>query len=111
MVSSALTRRLRIVVYQEGDWLCAHSVDFNLCAQAKTMASLYRAIHKLIAGHVVVRRRHNMQPFLDLPPAPRKYRDMWERSIELPEQVVRIPRGAFEIPAPRVRVLIATPAA
>src|SRR5437870_5798397 len=100
-----VVRKLRIVVFQEGDWLCAQYVDFDLSAQARTLRQLYRALDRLIQGHVAVRRRHNLAPFADLPPAPRKYREMFERSkIELPAQIVQLNAHGIVIPPPRVRV-------
>ena len=110
-LSRSSMKPLRVVVFQEDDWLCAHYIDFNLCAQAKTMPALYRALHKLIVGHIVVRRRHNMVPFADLPPAPEKYRQWYEQSVDLPPQIIRVPRDGLRIPAPKVRVLVAKPVA
>jgi hypothetical protein len=108
MARSDRKSSLRIIVFQEGDWLCAQCVDYNLAVQAKTMDKLYKAMHRLVAGHVAVRRHHHRRPFEDLPPAPEKYRRMFERSkIDLPQQIMRayIRRASGRsIPPPAVRV-------
>ena len=75
---------LRVIVFREGDWLCAQSIDFALGVQARTLPALYRAFHRLIVSHIIVRRRHNMRPFADLAPANAKYREMFDRSADLP---------------------------
>lgn len=99
---------LRVVVFREGDWLCAQSVDFALGVQARTLPALYRAFQRLIVSHIVVRRRHDMKPFADLPPANSKYREMFARSMDLPlpAQIIKAPRG-IDIPPAKIRVHIA----
>lgn len=100
------TKPLRVVVFQEDEWLCAHYVDFDLATQARTLPQLYRSLHKLIASHVVIRLRHNLTPFADLPPASKKYREMFERSkIELPTQITRVRVRGISIPPSKVRVV------
>src|SRR5881396_4432069 len=64
----------RAVVFQEGEWLCAQCLEYNLVAQAKSLPKLCLALQQLIVGHVVVRLRHGQQPFRNLPRAPAKYR-------------------------------------
>jgi hypothetical protein len=107
-------RELRVVIFQDGDWLCGQYIDFNLSAQARTLPQLYRALHKLIVGHIALRRKYRQPPFADLLPAPAKYREMWEQSkVDLPEQIISIPappRGIV-LPKPRVRVAAAKPPA
>jgi hypothetical protein len=96
--------RLHIVVFQEGDWLCGQCVDFDLAAQARTLPALYRAIDKLIRGHIAVRRRHGLPAFKDLPAAPPKFREMFDRSkINLPHQI--IPQDV-SLPTSEVRVAV-----
>jgi hypothetical protein len=100
---------LRGIVFREGDWLCAQSIDFALGVQARTLPALYRAFHRLIVSHIVVRRRHHMRPFADLPRANAKYREMFDRSADLPlpTQIVRAPRGIV-VPASKMRVHVAS---
>ena len=99
---------LRVIVFREDDWLCAQSVDFALGVQARTLPGLYRAFHKLIVSHIIVRQRHNMRPFADLPPANAKYRAMFDRSADLPlpAQIIRAPRG-IDVPPSKMRVHVA----
>jgi hypothetical protein len=101
---TAMPRALRIIVFQEDDWLCAQLVDYDLAAQAETLEGLYKAIDKMIRAHILVREKHGLIPFSDLPPAPDKFRVMFERSkIALPTQIIAATaNGAarpFEVPA------------
>jgi len=69
---SARKYAIRAVIFQEGDWLCAQCLEYDLVAQAKSLQQLSRALQRLIVGHVAVRLRHNQEPFRDLPRAPEK---------------------------------------
>ena len=111
-MARAACKPFRIVVFQEGDQLCAQYVDVDLSAQARTLPELYRALDRLIRGHIAVRRRYKQRPFEDLPPAPQKYREMFERSkIQLPTQLVRLEADGIVVPPPEVRVAAPTTAA
>ena len=99
---------IRAVVFQEGEWLCAQCLEYDLVAQAKSLNQLSRALQRLIVAHVVVRLRHKQQPFRDLPRAPEKYWAMFKRSrLKLPAPMFRIgalrSRGVV-VAVPRVRV-------
>jgi hypothetical protein len=99
---------IRAVVFQEGEWLCAQCLEYNLVAQAKNLKQLSRALQRLIVAHVAVRLRHKQPPFRDLPRAPEKYWAMFRRSrLNLPAPMFKISafrsRGIVVAP-PRVRV-------
>jgi hypothetical protein len=82
---------IRAVVFQEGDWLCARCLEYDLVVQAKNLQQLSRALQRLIIGHVAVRLRHGQQPFRDLPRAPEKYWAMFRRSrLKLPAPMFKL---------------------
>ena len=82
---------IRAVVFQEGDWLCAQCLEYDLVAQAKSLRQLSRALQRLIVGHVAVRLRHKQRPFRDLPRAPEKYWAMFRQSrLTLPAPMFRL---------------------
>lgn len=100
-------RALRVVVFQEGDWLCAQCLDHDLAVQARTLEKLYDQLSRMIVGHIAVRREHGRRPFEDLQPAPKKYWDMFEHSrIPLPTQMFRVRNYPSNFPAPKVRVAV-----
>jgi hypothetical protein len=111
MGSKARTVRkyaIRAVVFQEGEWLCAQCLEYDLVAQAKSLQQLSRALQRLIVGHVAVRLRHNQPAFRDLPRAPEKYWAMFRRSrLALPAPLFRL--GALKshgivVAPPQIRV-------
>jgi hypothetical protein len=99
--------KLRFIVFQDGDWLCAQGVDFDLSVQARSLALLHPAIDKLIRGHIAVREHLGLRAFKDLPPAPSRFREMFEHSrIDLPPQIIA--SGASrKLPPPEVRIAVA----
>lgn len=99
---------IRAVVFQEGEWLCAQCLEYDLVAQAKSLQQLSKALQRLIVGHVAVRLRHKQQPFRDLPRAPEKYWAMFRRSrLTLPAPMFRLgalkSRGIVVAP-PQIRI-------
>ena len=76
---------IRAVVFQEGEWLCAQCLEYNLVAQAKS-------------------------PFRDLPRAPAKYWTMFRQSrLALPAPMFKL--GALRshgvvIAPPQVRIAV-----
>jgi hypothetical protein len=99
---------VRAVVFQEGEWLCAQCLEYDLVVQAKSLPRLSRALQRLIVSHVAVRLRHKQQPFRDLPRAPEKYWMMFRRSrLALPAPMFKLAtfrsRGVVIAP-PRIRI-------
>src|SRR5215510_15986571 len=111
---SAKRYAIRALVFQEGEWLCAQCLEYDLVAQAKTLQQLSRALQRLIVGHVAVRRHHKQPPFRDLPRAPEKYWAMFRRSrLTLPAPMFKLDvlrsRGIVVAP-PQVRIATASAA-
>jgi len=105
---------IRAVVFQEGEWLCARCLEYDLMVQAKNLKQLFRALQKIIAGHIAIRLRYNQEPFRDLPRAPEKYWDMFRRSrLELPAPMFKldVPRSrGIVVAPPQVRIAAASAA-
>ena len=94
---------IRAVVFQEGEWLCARCLEYDLVAEAKSLEQLSRALRRLLAAHVAVRLRHKQQPFRDLPPAPEKYWTMFRQSR------LKLPAPMFKLSAMRSHGVVVAP--
>src|SRR5256885_13186895 len=111
MATKARPRRkyaIRAVIFQEGEWLCAQCLEYDLVAQAKSLPRLVKALERLLVSHITVRLRHKQQPFRDLPRAPAKYWTLFRRSrLVLPAPTFRVggSRGRdVVVAAPEVRI-------
>ena len=49
------TIAIRALVFQEGDWLSARCLEYDLATQARTLPRLYESLHRLVLGHIAVR--------------------------------------------------------
>ena len=94
---------IRAVVFQEGEWLCAQCLEYDLVAQAKTLPKLCRALQQLVVGHVAVRLHHNQRPFRDLPRASAKYWTMFRDSR------LAIPAPMFNLAALKTHGIVVAP--
>jgi hypothetical protein len=99
--------RLRVLVFQEGDWLCAQCLEYDLGAQARNLEGLLADLERTILGHMAICVENNLKPFSMLRRAPKKYWDLFRRSkICLPPQTFgfKVSRRAVTLPRPEIRV-------
>jgi hypothetical protein len=99
--------RLRIVVFQEGEWLCAHCLEYDFATQAKSLAALRYDLERMIIGHIAVSLENGLEPFRNARRAPKKFWALFNRSkIALPQWTFRlnIKKRGLKIPTPEVRV-------
>lgn len=99
--------RLRIVIFQEGDWLCAHCLEYDFSTQARNLEDLRYDLERMIIGHIAISLENGLRPFRNVRRAPKKYWTMFRQSkIALPQQSfgLRISKRGLKIPAPEIRV-------
>jgi hypothetical protein len=99
--------KLRIVIFQEGEWLCAHCLEYDFATQAKTLADLRYDLERMIVGHIAVSLENGLRPFKSARRAPKKFWTLFNRSkITLPRQSfgLNIKKRGVKIPTPEIRV-------
>lgn len=99
--------KLRIVIFQEGEWLCAHCLEYDFSTQAKSLDDLRYDLERMIVGHIAVSLANGLKPFRNGKRAPEKYWMMFKRSkICLPQQSfgLKIKKRGVKIPTPEIRV-------
>jgi len=45
-------KTMRVVIFQEGEWLCAQVLEYDLAVQAKSLSSAYRRLRRMLEGHI-----------------------------------------------------------
>ncbi len=110
--ASRATRKvaIRAVVFQEDDWLYAQCLEYDIAAQARTLESLTHELQRIILGHMAICEENGLEPFRNLPRAPQKFWDMFERSkIPLPAQKTgfEVKRRGFKLLPLQLRVAAA----
>jgi hypothetical protein len=71
---------LRVVVFQEGEWVCAQCLEYDIVAQAKTLQDCLYEFERLVAGHIAIAIANGLEPFQGLTRAPARFWQWFERS-------------------------------
>ena len=71
---------LRVVVFQEDEWVCAQCLEYDIAAQAKTLDDCLYQLGRLVVGHVAVSVEKGLEPFHGLKRAPQRFWDWFEQS-------------------------------
>ena len=81
---------VRVVVFQEDDWVCAQCLEYDIAAQGKTLDDCLYELDRLIAAHIAISVEHGLEPLRNLKPAPRRFWD-WFESSKIPLSSARFP--------------------
>ncbi|HEX4962929.1 MAG TPA: type II toxin-antitoxin system HicB family antitoxin [Thermoanaerobaculia bacterium] len=68
---------IRVVQFQEGGWLVAQCLEVDIAAQGKTESDLHYQLGRLLVGRILASEMLGVEPFATLPPAPKRYWDMY----------------------------------
>jgi hypothetical protein len=69
---------LRVVVFEDqGKW-CAQCLEHDIFAEARTENDLFNELREVLAIHIELMSERGKRPFSILPPAPRRYFEMYE---------------------------------
>lgn len=71
---------LSIVVFPEGGWWIAQSLEYDFAAQAKTLDDLRYELHRTIIGHFLACAESCVDPLASVPKTPERYWEMWNDS-------------------------------
>jgi hypothetical protein len=99
--------KLRVVIFQEGDWLCAQCLEYDFATQVRRLDDLLGDLQKIIVGHIAISWDNGLKPFAKVGRAPKKYWDMFRRSkISLPPRTFtfKINRHGIKLLPPEIRV-------
>jgi hypothetical protein len=72
---------VRVVQFQEGSWLVAQCLEVDIAAQAKTESDLVYQLSRLLVGRILASEMLGVDPFTTLPPAPKRYWDLYSEAI------------------------------
>ena len=71
---------VRVVVFQEAEWVCGQCLEYDIAAQAKTLEDCLSELERLVVGHVAISVEHGLEPLRNLKPAPAQFWEWFERS-------------------------------
>ncbi len=100
--------QISAVLFEEGGWWAAQCLEYDIAAQARTLADLRYELERVLLSHVVVATELGRAPFEGLGPAPQRFWDMYAASsmrIESDELPFRLPNPApFPTITPRLKI-------
>jgi hypothetical protein len=79
-----------------GHWV-AQCLEYDIATQAETLDELLGEIQYLLAAHVLVAERENLEPFAELSKAPKRFWEMYERAHPSPRRQDDNPRRPTRI--------------
>jgi len=79
---------IRAVLFKEGEWWVAQCLDVDIAAQAESERDLYYELGRLLVGRILAGEKLGVDPFASLPPAPRRYWDMFSKAESQPKTMV-----------------------
>jgi hypothetical protein len=108
MTENTPSFHISAVLFQEGEWWSAQCLEYDIAAQARTLADLRYELERVLLSHVVVSAELGRSPFEGLKPAPQRFWDMYAASsmrIESDELPFRLPHPTpFATITPRLKV-------
>ena len=78
-----MSETIRAVVFQRGEWWIAQCLEFGLATQARNLADLPQELERLLKVQVEASLERGIKPFEGVPPAPKRYWEMFDRSQTL----------------------------
>jgi hypothetical protein len=103
---------IRAVLFEEEGAWSAQCLDFDIAAQAKTLAELHEEIVRVLAVHVAASRQLGREPFADVNPAPKRFWDLYETGLPVESRSAsfRIESGPTLPPIrPELRIVRSVP--
>jgi hypothetical protein len=105
---------LSIVVFQQGDYVCAQCLEYDIAAQAKNVEDCLYEFGRVVMGHVAIAIENGLEPLKELPRAPQKFwRSFSESKItypatpQFPLEIANGRRVVLEQPAIRIAPALA----
>jgi len=84
--------KLRVIVFREGDWWVAQILEHNLATAARSLDLIPAELERFLAVQIVGSLESGIKPFEDLPPAPKRFWDLYDQAAEVVPEGPRILR-------------------
>lgn len=89
--------KIRTILFREGDWWVGQCLDIDIAAQARTQEGLRQELMRLLAGRALATEKLGVEPFQGLPPAPRRFWDLFFGARSESQTVESF--AAYDLPA------------
>lgn len=80
MKSSMTALKISAILFQEGEVWSAQCLEYDIATQADSLPNLRYELERVIFSHIAASAELGRKPFEGLPPAPRRFWVMFEKS-------------------------------
>lgn len=74
----SIPNTIHAVVFNEGDWLVAQCLEYDIATQAKSLSTLLDEVEQIIAAYILVAEQKGVEPFANVPRAPGRFWRMYK---------------------------------
>ena len=71
--------KIDAIAFRSSGWWVAQCLQYDIATQTKVFEDIPYELAKMLVGHMLIAKAHNLEPFEHLPPAPRKYWELFSR--------------------------------
>jgi hypothetical protein len=94
---------IRAVLFQEIGWWVAQCLEYDIAVQARTQEDLFQKLERALIGYLVLSLKKKGSHSLEwMPPAPRRYWEMYERAEPVETDLPQFP-AAPAVPEIEIR--------
>lgn len=76
-MGAVMTETIRAVAFREGAWWVAQCLEYDIATQAKSLEALVYEVERILAAYFVVAEREGLEPFQNIPKAPKRFWEMY----------------------------------
>jgi predicted RNase H-like HicB family nuclease len=95
---------IHVLALHRGEWWVAQCLEYDIATQARTLDDLLVELEQILAGYVIVGRKEGRDLFAEMPKAPKRFWDLYERARTKLEPVEPVSVSSSEEPLPVLEI-------
>jgi hypothetical protein len=78
---------IHAVIFRNGEWWVAQCLEYDIATQARELRDLLNEVERIVAAHILVADKDGMEPFANLPKAPKRFWQMYKNATARVEPI------------------------
>ncbi len=100
-----MDHRISVVVFKEGSALVGQCLEHDIAVQGDSLREIIAELQRTLLGHILICLEQHREPFDGLPPAPDRYRELFEKApVSLVRRLEVPPEIHYDAPQTDLRV-------
>jgi hypothetical protein len=76
---------IHAVAFRSDACWVAQCLEYDIATQAKSLYDLLYEVERILVAHLLVAKQEGIEPFANIPKAPRRYWEMYKNGKPLPD--------------------------